>query len=304
MIAGYDGSVQATANRCLHSCQVLYNSSSAASKIAPELGDVQETLLIPLYARARDAARRHPVLHDARAAELVDGLEYDFTRFGGPSLSGCVLRSAIFDEWVRRFIARHPTATVVELGTGLNTRFDRLDNGTVRWFDLDLSDTIALRRRFFADRPRCTMLVGSVLDTDWFDTVAAAPGPYLFVCEAVFVYLAEQQVRTVLSQLAHRFAGSVIAFDTAGAVMLRNQHRNGSMHAVAARMQWVCEDPRELEQCGLKLLQTRTFATPQPEIAKRWPGRYRYGMPLLARLLPAVVNSYRLNLFTLGTPSS
>ena len=33
------------------------------------------------------------------------------------------------------------------------------------------------------------------------------PGPYLFVCEAVFVYLTEEQVRTVLSQLAHRFEG-------------------------------------------------------------------------------------------------
>jgi O-methyltransferase involved in polyketide biosynthesis len=273
------------------------------AKIAPELGKVQETLLIPLYARARDAARRHPVLHDERAAELVTGLEYDFTPFGGPSLSGCVLRSAILDGWVRRFMTRHPAATVVELGTGLNTRFDRLDNGTVRWFDLDLADTIALRRRFFVDRPRCTMLVGSVLDTDWFDTVAAAPGPYLFVCEAVFVYLAAEQVRAVLSQLADRFAGSMIAFDTAGAVMLRNQHRNGSMHAVDARMQWVCEDPREVEQCGLTLLQTCTFATPQPEVANSWPARYRYGMSMLARLLPAVVNGYKLNLFMLDTQS-
>jgi O-methyltransferase involved in polyketide biosynthesis len=144
------------------------------------------------------------------------------------------------------------------------------------------------------------MLTGSVLDTDWFDTVAAAPGPYLFVCEAVFVYLPEEQVRSVLSQLAQRFAGSLIAFDTAGAVMLRNQHHNGSMHSVTARMQWVCEDPREIEQGGPKLLQTRTFATPQPEVAASWPVRYRYGMPLLARMLPAVVNAYRFNLFRLG----
>lgn len=85
---------------------MLYDSSTA-SKIAPELGQVQETLLIPLYARARDAARRHPVLKDERAAELVDGLEYDFSRFGGPALLGCVLRSAILDGWVRRFLARH-----------------------------------------------------------------------------------------------------------------------------------------------------------------------------------------------------
>jgi hypothetical protein len=87
----------------------------------------------------------------------------------------------------------------------------------------------------------------------------------------------------------------MIAFDTAGAVMLRNQHRNGSMHAVSARMQWVCENPHEVEQWGPELLQTRTFATPQPEVANGWPARYRYGMPLLAGLLPTVVNSYKLN---------
>src|ERR1700761_1612322 len=67
-----------------------------------------------------------------------------------------------------------------ELGTGLNTRFDRLHNGTIQWFDLARPDTIARRRRFFADRSRCTMSEGSVLDTDWFDTVAAAPDPFLF----------------------------------------------------------------------------------------------------------------------------
>ena len=270
------------------------------SRIAPELGEVQETLLIPLYGRARDARLRRPVLNDKGAAELVDGLDYDFTRFGGPSLSGSVLRTAILDGWVHLFLAQHPAATVIELGTGLNTRFDRLDNGTVTWFDLDLPDTMTLRRRFFADRLRCTMLTGSVLDTDWFDTIAAAPGPYLFVCEAVFVYMTATQVRTVLCQLAHRFGGSLIAFDTAGAVVLRNQHRNGSMHAVAARMQWGCDDPSEVETWGPKLLCNCTFATPQPDVASTWPMRYRYGLPLLARFVPAIVNSYKLNLFRLG----
>lgn len=134
-----------------------------------------------------------------------------------------------------------------------------------------------------------------------FDTVAAAPDPFLFVCEAVLVYLAAQQVRTVLSQLAERFDGSLIAFDTAWAVMLRNQHRNGSMHAVSARMQWVCDDPHEIEQWGPKLLQTNTFASPQREVANSWPARCRYGLPLLARLVPAVVNSYKFNLFRLGS---
>lgn len=270
------------------------------SKIEPDLGAVQETLLIPLLGRAKDAVSRHPVLDDKRAVELVEAIDYDFTRFKGLSLPGSVLRTSIFDGWVRRFVDAHPVGTVVELGTGLNTRFDRLDNGQLHWFDIDLPDSIALRQRFFGNQDRYTMLAGSILGTDWFDTVSASPPPYLFISEAVLVYLAEDQVRTVITQLAERFAGSRIAFDTGGAKMMRNQDRNGVMKSVAARMQWVCQDPGALQDWGMQLIETRTFARPQPEVAKKWPMRYRYGMPLAARLIPAVVNDYKLNLFRLG----
>lgn len=269
-------------------------------KVKPELGEVQETLLIPLYGRARDAARRHPVLGDVRARELVDSIDYDFRRFRGGSLPGSVLRTAIFDGWVRRFLDEHPAGTVIEIGTGLNTRFERVDNGRARWFELDLPDAIELRRRYFTDTDRRTMLAGSVLDTGWFDTVAAAGGPYLFVAEAVLLYFPEDQVRGVIDNLAERFPDALIALDTGGTTMMSNQDRNGAMKAVSARMKWVCDDPRQLDEWGLHLLDSRTFATPQPEVGKTWPARYRYGMPLLARIAPGVVNTYRLNLFRLG----
>ena len=271
------------------------------NKVPIRLGDVQETLLIPLYGRARDSRARHPVLGDTRAAELVDLIDYDFGGFGGPSLPGSVLRASIFDAWVRRFLDEHPGGTVVELGAGLSTRFDRLDDGRVRWFDLDLPDTIALRREFFGDRERYTMISGSVLDTDWLDRLAGTPEPRLFLSEAMLFYLAEDQVRAALTQVARRFPTATLAFDTGGALMMRSQERNGSMKAVTARMQWVCDDPGRLEHWGLLLRESRTFATPPPETAAAWPWRYRYGMPLLARLAPPIVNSYRLNLYAFNT---
>jgi O-methyltransferase involved in polyketide biosynthesis len=271
------------------------------SGTAPDLGDVQETLLIPLYARACDAASRRPVLGDRRARELVDAIDYDFGRFGGPSLTGSVFRSSIFDGWAARFLGEHPDGTVVELGTGLNTRFDRLDNGRVHWFDLDLPDAIALRRRFFGDTERYKMLAGSITDTDWFDAVASSPAPHLFLSEAVLIYLSGDDVRGALTRLAHRFPGSLIAFDTAGRKMVSKQDRNKTLAQVSARLHWVCDDPHDVEPCGLELLDTRTLATPQPEIAKTWPPQRRYGMPLLARLAPAMVNTYKFNLFRAAT---
>lgn len=266
-------------------------------KTKPELGEVQETLLIPLYGRARDARTRHPLLNDTRARELVESLDYDFDKFRGGSLPGSVIRTAIFDGWVRQFLNRHPTGTVVEVGTGLNTRFERVDNGQAHWFDVDLGDAIELRRRYFVDTERRSMVVGSVLDTDWFDAVRATGGPYFFVIEAVLLYFTEMQVREAIGNLAAGFPGSEIAFDTGNSKMVANQDRNGAMKKVPARMKWVCEDPRLLADWGLRLLDSRTFATPQPEVARAWPAHYRYGTRLMARVMPSVVNSYRLNVF-------
>jgi hypothetical protein len=86
------------------------------------LGTIQETLLIPLYGRAVENRKEKAVLRDPVAEELVAAIDYDFARFDGlPMLLGTVLRTSLFDRWVADFLAEHPTGTVVEIGTGLNT---------------------------------------------------------------------------------------------------------------------------------------------------------------------------------------
>ena len=163
-----------------------------ADKRQVRLGAVQETLFITLAARAHQTQRKHPVLRDPKAVELLQSIDYDAAKYGrGAGGSVTVLRTAIIDFWVREFLAAHPAATVVELGTGLNTRFERVDNGQVHWFDLDLPDTIELRRTFFADTGRRRMVAASVLDEDWLPAVAQSQGPYFFVAEGVLVYLPE-----------------------------------------------------------------------------------------------------------------
>ncbi|WP_244467087.1 class I SAM-dependent methyltransferase [Nocardia vulneris] len=259
------------------------------------LGEVQETLLIPLYGRAIDARQRRSVLQDRKAIELVESIDYDFAKFRGPSLAGSVLRASIFDEYVRGFLREHPEGTVVDLGCGLSTRFDRLDNGRLRWFDLDVADTMALRRTFFDDGERYTMIAGSIFDTDWYAQVTERSGPVFLLSEAVLLYFPDEQVRTTLKRFAETFPASPLAFDTGGTMMMNSQDRNPVFKAVPARMKWICDDPADLEQCGLRLRESRTFATPQPAVARTWPARYRYGLKVFGWTTP--VKTYRLNLF-------
>ena len=114
-----------------------------------KLGAVQETLFIPLAARARETRKRRPMLRDPKAVQMVESIDFDTAKYGrGTGGLVTLLRTATFDVWVRDFLSRNPDGTVVEIGTGLNTRFERVDNGAVHWIDLDLPDTIELRRQY------------------------------------------------------------------------------------------------------------------------------------------------------------
>jgi O-methyltransferase involved in polyketide biosynthesis len=275
-----------------------------ADKQAVTLGEAQETLLIPLYGRAVETAKKRGVLRDRKAVEMVAAIDYDFARFdGGPSLLGTVLRTCIFDVWVRAFLAEHPAGTVVEIGAGLNTRFERVDNGEVRWIDIDLPDAMELRRRFFAETGRRIMRPVSVLDETWIEAVKASPGPYFFTAEAVLAYLSEAEVRHALGLIATHFPGSPVAFDTCGGWIVANQHRHDAMKKVQARMTWACDDPRELEGwgLGLRLAESRDLSQLPRQLRRRTPLAYRCFLPLARVLLRKRFAKYRVNLYRTGT---
>ncbi|MFC5219901.1 class I SAM-dependent methyltransferase [Streptomyces coerulescens] len=269
-------------------------------KRPPELGDVQETLLIPLYARAAETRKRNGMLSDPRAVEMVDAIDYDFTRFdGAKSLLGANLRTLLFDAWVADFLRRHPPGTVVEIGTGLNTRFERLDNGIVHWIDMDLPDVIALRRAFFEDTDRRRMLAASVTDPAWTDEVRKRPGPYFLAAEAVLIYLEEWQVRSVFDLIAERLPGALLALETAAGRMVDSQDSHDVLGKVAARMRWRCDDPAALERWrpGVHLADSRSFTRLPAPVARRLNTTYRLMLRAASALRRRDVEAYRFNLF-------
>jgi len=247
---------------------------------AVELGAVQRTLFFPLAARARETGLKRPLLRDAKAVEIVRALEFDGATYTLPlNTSYIVLRTLILDWWVSQFVDGHPNGTVVELGTGLNTRFERVDNGTVRWIDLDLPDTIELRRRFFEDTDRRRMVAASLLDEDWLSAVEQLPGPYFFVSDGVLVYLEESAVTAALARLAARFPGAFVAFDTYPQRTFKWEHQMAAKRNLPFWL-WPVDDPRTLERLGLRLIERASVTRPPAGLLARLPARYRFLLPL------------------------
>ncbi|MGW3968825.1 class I SAM-dependent methyltransferase [Streptomyces ardesiacus] len=271
-------------------------------RMSPDLGTVQETLLIPLYARAVETRKENALLRDPRAEEIVASLDYDFRRFDGlPSLLGSLLRTRLFDRWASDFLGAHPEATVVEIGTGLNTRYERVDNNLARWFDLDLPDVIGLRRNYFTDSARRTMIAASVTDEEWTSEVADTAGPYLFLAEAVLPYLPETDVRRTVDLLADRFPGSLLALDTAGPGFFDTQEDHDALGKVEARMRWYCPDPGQLTDWrpGSEVLASHTLTSlPGPLLAELPVPYQEMVAAITAQHLPQA-EGYRLNLVRL-----
>jgi len=276
-----------------------------AARQSIQLGRVQETLLVPLYARALDSLKKRPILNDPKALEMVRSIDWDFRRFNQRRrvLMGA-LRTAMFDDWVQDFLSRHPQGTVVEIGAGLNTRFERLDNGALHWFDLDLPDTVALRRRFFTDSGRRVTLAASVLDPGWMAAVRESPGPYFFVAEAVFIYLTEPEVKAALARIAGNFPRAGIAFDTGTLKALSHENQDHARRHLDARFAWACEDPREVERwdIGLRLVESRSLADVPASVRSRLSLPLRAALGIFARF-PQLTRQYRLNLFA-GQPEA
>jgi O-methyltransferase involved in polyketide biosynthesis len=263
-----------------------------------ELGAVQQTLFIPLAARARAARREPPLLRDPKAVEIMESVDFDAAKYDWGGVWIPVLRTRIFDWWVREFLTAHPAGTVVELGTGLNTRFERVDNGTVRWIDLDLPDAIELRRRFFADTGRRRMIAASLLGEDWLEAVGKLPGPYFFVSDGVLVYLGEDDVTRTLSRIAERFPGALLAFDTYRRRTFAQQRKSAAKRGIAAPWTWACDDPRTLERLGLTVVESVTITRPPRGLRAELPARSRYLLPLADRVFGKAFAS--LTLFRAG----
>jgi O-methyltransferase involved in polyketide biosynthesis len=270
-------------------------------RVGVSLEGAQETLLVPLYGRATLTRQGSDLIDDPKAVEMVEAIDYDYSRFDGSmSLVGSVLRTRIFDRWISQWLQANPTGTIVEIGAGLNTRFERIDNGAARWFELDLPEVIALRRRFFADTDRRTILAASVTDDTWHDTVAATGGPWFFAAEAVLIYLEPAEVAAALAGIGRRFPGSPLALDTWGSWMRDHQDEHDAISQLDSRFTWFCDDLAQLDLDGVDLtvLDGFTFVDAPPEILDLLPPVNREMLPALAD--DPQMTAYRQSLVTLG----
>lgn len=168
---------------------------------------VPETMLQTMYARAVYSQKPDHKFYDGKAIEIAQALNYDFSMADKDALmgNGVLARTILLDRMVKQFIDENPNGTVVNIAYGLDTRFYRVDNGSVRWYNLDLPETIAVRRRFLREEGRVSMIPCSAMDPSWTDWITQDGEQVLVVIEGLSMYLTQREIEQILSIIASRF---------------------------------------------------------------------------------------------------
>jgi O-methyltransferase involved in polyketide biosynthesis len=271
------------------------------SEIAsPNLSGVAETALIALYVRAMESQRPDAQIKDEKAVALMTRMGSDLDhvkRFpiSDFNLAATSVRVRELDRYALDFLARRPEGVIVHIGCGLDSRFERVDNGRVEWYDLDLPDAIALRRKLIGDEAGRYHLLGcSVLESAWLDMVSVhRQRPFLFLAEGVFMYLEEAQVKSLVLTLRDRFPGSELVFDAFNPLHVWTNTRLFSKIRLGAPLHWGIWHGQEIEGWGdgIHLLDEWGWLDPpEPRLA-----RFRR-----FRVIPPIGRMMRIYHFQLG----
>ena len=188
------------------------------------INDVSQTAFLTLQCHALDAQSKRPYLNDASSVHTLELLKEFFSksdsilyrrlfenRVKSKLIAHTALRAKKYDSYIRSFLDQYPEATVINIGCGLDNRFERVDNGKVTFYDLDLPDIINIKRQIFPEKERYNQISRSVFDFEWMDLVKN--DHVILVAEGVFMYCREEDVKALFLHLKAKMNNPEIVFE-------------------------------------------------------------------------------------------
>lgn len=270
-------------------------------KVAVELGGPPQTMLATLYAKALDADLPNPILGDRYAKEIVERIDYDWTRTAITvrNSASVTMRTAHFDNWARQFLAVHSAAVVLHLGCGLDSRYFRLQPGPdVEWYDVDYPQVAELCSTLNPPADHYHVVAASVTDPAWL-TEVRNDRPTLMIGEGLTMYLSEQDGVALLRRVIDRFASGELQFDAFNWLGIKSQWMNTVVRRSGSTLRWGIDGPSDILQAvpGTRLLSWVRWC--ESDTFERLPRAYQV-MGKVMSLVPVMANMSQYHRYAFG----
>lgn len=213
------------------------------------LSSTASTLLITLYSRAA-MSKRGMILEDKKAEEIISLAGYDQKKLKvSMKLQALLtLRAYVIDEYTKEFINRYNgNCNVIQIGCGLDSRYFRINNNLVKWYDLDLYGTMEMRKKYFKNSQNYKMISSNVCNLAWLNQIDNPKLPTLVIAEGLFMYLTKEENKLVLDGLSNHFKECDLICDAFSTCFVKASRHHVALKRTNASMKFGYDDPSAIE---------------------------------------------------------
>jgi len=207
-----------------------------------QTSDVPATVLITLYCRAIESLSQKPILKDLEAVsiskKLTPLIEQTHPNLVDMVLNGkidpdLVLRVALkarkYDQYVIDYLKKYPDAVIVNLGSGFDTRFSRIDNKHLLFFDIDLPNVINYKQKFIQPGERYQMIGETVFEDVWIARLNQFKNRhFLFLAENLLRHFTNDEAKSLILKIQQHFPDSELVCE-----LFQNNFLSGVMSMVS-----------------------------------------------------------------------
>lgn len=250
------------------------------------MDNINKTMYIPLYGKAY-VSRKGILLQDTKAEEIwaAEGFALKGKSKSKWLAYYMAMRARVFDQWLQKKMTADPSAVVLHLGCGMDSRVLRVgaverqnsvecqdfaechnhlncqgyaasqETRIGHWYDVDFPEVIAERKRYYQDNNYYHMVASDVRDSHWMEQIPADHHA-IVVLEGVSMYLTPEELSGVLASLNGHFAQVQILMDCYTTFAAKASKYKNPINDVGVTQVYGLDDPAVLE-AGTRLRYVR-----------------------------------------------
>jgi len=210
-----------------------------------KLNGVEDTLYIPLVARIYAHEKFPDFFRDERAGALKRDIPENSIHKNAMEYfhMASVCRQQTIDTLILKFLNAQRKCNIVFLGAGLDPAYDRIRNREANFFQVDLPEVIAIRKRLLGHASNERLLSGDMFALDWIKAMDCSL-PTMITVAGVYQYFKTDDVIAMIRMMKRLIPGGELVFDATNAKGLKvaNQYvrRTGN---TGAPMYFSVDDP-------------------------------------------------------------
>ena len=197
----------------------------------------------------QEQKKQNAKIKDEIAVELVEKLDYDFSIADKDNAMnyGVIARTIVLDRMVEQYLEKNANTIVINIACGLDTRCYRMKGKYLHWYNIDLPETMKIRRQFLAETGPIYQIAKSAMDDSYIDDIDYHCENVLVIIEGLTMYLCEKEIRKIFSIIEKSFQEVTVMVETMSPFVV-NHVKEKSIEGSNAKFTWGVKNGKELQR--------------------------------------------------------